>query len=158
MARERGYRNQSAGPAGPCVSLIAPPEAKHIVVTGGRGYDNPEAVCASLDAVLAKFGSIQIAEGGCPTGADAIARVWARSRKVICTTFRADWDNLGRKAGPWRTQKMIDEFKPIGVVAFPGGAGTLHCVRCANRAGIPVWHPLARKPRRSSQEEQRPTM
>jgi hypothetical protein len=157
MTRPRGFRKQSFGAAGPCVSLMAKPDAKRIVVTGGRDLGFRHTVYEALDAILAKHGSIQIAEGGCPTGADLYARDWARSRKVPCTTFRADFENLGKRAGPIRNQRMIDEFQPHGVVAFPGGTGTEHCVRCANAANIPVWRPAGVQPRRSRQEEHRPT-
>jgi YspA, cpYpsA-related SLOG family len=157
MSRPRGFRNQSYGAAGPCISLMAKPDATRIVVTGGRGYDNRELVYRSLDAALAKHGAIQIAEGGCPTGADLLAREWARDRRIPCTTFRADFAALGKRAGPTRNQKMINEFQPTGVIAFPGGVGTMHCVRCAKAANVPVWHPAALR-HRSHKEERRASM
>jgi hypothetical protein len=36
----------------------------------------------------------------------------------------AEWERLGRKAGPIRNQRMLEEGKPDLVVAFPGGTGT----------------------------------
>lgn len=36
---------------------------------------------------------------------------------------------------------MLDEGKPNGVVAFPGGAGTAHMIRISREAGIGVWEP-----------------
>jgi len=53
------------------------------------------------------------------------------------TTFDADW-KLGKKAGPLRNQRMIDEGRPDLVVAFPGGKGTADMVRRAEAAGVKV--------------------
>lgn len=44
------------------------------------------------------------------------------------------------KVGPKRNRKML-ELKPDGVVAFPGGRGTMDMIRAATEAGVPVWHP-----------------
>lgn len=50
----------------------------------------------------------------------------------------ADWDGLGRKAGPIRNQRMLDEGKPDLVVAFPGDKGTADMVRRARTASLEV--------------------
>ena len=55
-----------------------------------------------------------------------------------CAVYRADWEGLGRKAGPIRNQQMLDEGKPDLVVAFPGGRGTANMMRIAREAGIEV--------------------
>jgi len=36
---------------------------------------------------------------------------------------------------------MIDDGKPDGVVAFPGGTGTADMIRRAKKAGLKVWEP-----------------
>src|SRR5262249_16770583 len=48
---------------------------------------------------------------------------------------QGEWDELGKKAGPLRNQRMLDEGKPDLVVAFPGGGGTKDMVRRAVQAG-----------------------
>lgn len=50
----------------------------------------------------------------------------------------ADWKTHGKRAGSIRNQKMIDDYHPQLVVAFPGGAGTADMVRRARAAGIEV--------------------
>ena len=45
---------------------------------------------------------------------------------------------LGRKAGPIRNQRMLDEGKPDLVVAFPGGKGTNGMIDLARNAGVRV--------------------
>ena len=51
---------------------------------------------------------------------------------------QGEWDELGKKAGPLRNQRMLDEGKPNLVVAFPGGGGTKDMVRRAVKARVPI--------------------
>ena len=51
---------------------------------------------------------------------------------------QGEWDELGKKAGPLRNQRMLEEGKPELVVAFPGGGGTKDMVRRAVKAGVSV--------------------
>jgi len=51
---------------------------------------------------------------------------------------QGEWDELGKKAGPLRNQRMLDEGKPDLVVAFPGGGGTKDMVRRAVKAGVAI--------------------
>jgi hypothetical protein len=64
---------------------------------------------------------------------------WCRGvpRKPYEVT-QGEWDELGKKAGPLRNQRMLDEGKPDLVVAFPGGGGTKDMVRRAVKAGVSV--------------------
>jgi hypothetical protein len=71
-------------------------------------------------------------------GADRMAGEWARNHRVENIKFCADWEKLGRKAGPIRNQLMLDEGKPDLVVAFPGGRRTADMVRRARAAGVEV--------------------
>jgi len=51
---------------------------------------------------------------------------------------RGEWDKIGKKAGPLRNQRMLDEGKPDLVVAFSGSGGTKDMVRRAVKAGVSV--------------------
>lgn len=105
-----------------------------LVVTGGRDYTDRATVFAALDALR----PTEIAHGGA-SGADSLAGEWAKARGVPCTVFKADWDNDGRfAAGPIRNRRMLDEFRPELVVAFPGGNGTADCVKAALERRIRV--------------------
>ena len=108
-----------------------------VLVCGGRDYPDRHHVFWALDKVRAKHGTIEICHGGA-TGADTLAGEWAKVRDAACQKFDADW-SLGKKAGPLRNARMLDEFKPDGVVAFQGGRGTADMIRQAEAAGVPVW-------------------
>jgi predicted Rossmann-fold nucleotide-binding protein len=109
-----------------------------VLVCGGRDYRNVSAVRHALDVLHARRGITLIIEGGA-TGADQLAREWAQRRCIEFKTFDADWKALGKRAGPLRNQRMINEGKPDGAVAFPGGRGTADMIRRAEAAGLKVW-------------------
>jgi hypothetical protein len=59
------------------------------------------------------------------------------SRASRMRSRRASGTKSGKKAGPLRNQRMLDEGRPDLVVAFPGGGGT-EDMRCAVKAGVSV--------------------
>jgi len=63
---------------------------------------------------------------------------WAKNRGIPFDVYMADWEGLGRKAGPIRNQQMLVEGKPDLVVAFPGGKGTAGMVTLPRDAGVDV--------------------
>ena len=106
---------------------------KRAIVCGGRAYDDARAVFRALDWLDPRV----IAQGGA-SGADRLAALWCHERGRDCAEFRALWATCGRAAGPLRNQKMLDQWRPDAVVAFPGGRGTDDMVRRAVAASVPV--------------------
>jgi hypothetical protein len=106
---------------------------KRVIVCGGRAYDDEQAVFRTLDWLDPRV----IAQGGA-SGADQLAALWCHERGRDCATYEALWAVCGRAAGPLRNQRMLDQFHPDAVVAFPGGRGTDDMVRRAVAAGLPV--------------------
>jgi hypothetical protein len=45
--------------------------------------------------------------------------------------FEANWNLYGNRAGPIRNAKLLDDFKPDLLIAFPGSAGTWNMVNSA---------------------------
>ena len=103
---------------------------------GSRLWRDREPILARLRGL--PVGSIVI-HGAAP-GADAIAGEEADCLGLRVMSFPADWNGLGRSAGPIRNQRMIDEGRPSIVFAFPmqGSRGTWDMVRRARTAGIAV--------------------
>jgi predicted Rossmann-fold nucleotide-binding protein len=112
-----------------------------ILVCGGRDYKDAGAVSHALDTLHAKKHITLIIEGGAP-GADRLAREWAEANGVPVQTFEAEWERYGRRAGPLRNKRMLDEGRPDGVVASPGGTGTADMVKQAEAGGLKVWRPF----------------
>ncbi len=114
-----------------------------VIVCGGRNYYDRSAVFDALDRLNTKCG-IDFLIQGAANGADYLAWQWANERGIPCGSYPAQWDEHGKRAGVIRNQKMIDQGKPDGVVAFPGGRGTADMVQRAEAAGLKVWCPCER--------------
>ena len=111
-----------------------------VLVCGGRDYADRKRVFDYLDRLwreAAPLDALEVIQGGA-TGADALAREWCCSREVPYVNVPANWKLLGKAAGPIRNQRMIDEYGPSLVLAFPGGRGTADMVSRAHRARITV--------------------
>ncbi len=108
-----------------------------ILVTGGRGFDDWRRLHLALSAHTYNVEDVTIIQGGA-TGADFLAKVWAKWIGLSVEEFPADWKQYGKAAGSIRNQQMLDEGKPDVVIAFPGGVGTADMVRRAKKAGLEV--------------------
>lgn len=109
-----------------------------ILVCGGRDYKDEHTVNRILNLVHEKKGIFEIIHGAA-RGADTLAAKWAERNNIHCLDFPANWDKYGKRAGAIRNHRMLKEGAPDAVVAFPGGSGTKHMVKLAQKAGVPVW-------------------
>lgn len=110
-----------------------------IVLVCGDRYWTDRARIARALSKLPK--DTEIIHGACDLGgADIIAGEEAKKLGLKVREFPADW-NLGRKAGPIRNRKMLNE-KPTFVMAFHNNIevskGTIDTMREAKRRGIRV--------------------
>jgi hypothetical protein len=80
-----------------------------------------------------------LVSGNCPTGADAIAERFWEANGMPVERHPADWKTFGKAAGPKRNQEMVDLGADV-CLAFPmkGSRGTMHCMKAAKAAGIPL--------------------
>jgi predicted Rossmann-fold nucleotide-binding protein len=106
-----------------------------VLVCGGRTYSDRDALARVLAELRHTRGITLLIAGGA-RGADTLAEEWAKSQGIACEVYQADWNGLGRTAGPIRNQRMLDGGRPELVVAFPGGRGTADMVRRARAAGV----------------------
>lgn len=106
-----------------------------LLVCGGRHYVNGVHVRATLDRLHAERPITVVVNGGAD-GADRLARQWADGAQIQVHTYRANWQKLGKAAGPERNLRMLRESKPDLVVAFPGGRGTVNMLDLTRRAGV----------------------
>ena len=122
------------------VETTAEADSMKVLVCGGRNYGDSAAVYSALMAIYERepYDTLIIIQGGCPTGADAIARHWCIAHYVPYINVPADWAKHGKSAGPIRNQRMIDVYEPDMVLAFPGGKGTADMVLRAEKSAIRV--------------------
>lgn len=109
--------------------------SEYILVCGGRDYSNREYLCKYLDELWQSFSGAILLQGGCPTGADRMAKEWAQDRGVPFVEVPADWKTHGKAAGFIRNKEML-RYNPVVVVGFPGGSGTAHMLKIARQAGV----------------------
>jgi hypothetical protein len=123
-----------------------------VVVTGGREFLDEDFMFEALDWLHDKEGPItELAHGGQKAwmpltsrwrGADYYAGKWAKMRGIAHRDFpvtEEEWRRLHKAAGPIRNRRMLDEFRPDRVYAFPGGKGTRDCVRAALDRSLTVF-------------------
>lgn len=107
-----------------------------VIVTGSRIFDEAKLLNEALDLCQ----PTRVVQGGAK-GADELAKLWALTNEVACTTVRADWDKHGRAAGHLRNGKMLRMFPDaLIVLAFPRGEarGTHNCIEQARALGLDV--------------------
>ena len=109
------------------------------IICGGRDFSDQEMFDSAMNSVMTLRGCpSQVVQGGA-TGADALARAWAKRMAVPCATEEANWAAYGNAAGPIRNRRMLDEWNPVSaVIAFPGGRGTADMVRKARGSLVDV--------------------
>lgn len=122
------------------------------IITGSRDFDDDEVIDDMMWSIfgdrLGAGGVLTIFHGDCPTGADAIAdrilREWKRQGfKINIFPCPADWNRLGKVAGPIRNSEMCSYLTalegPNYVLAFYKGRyskGTQDMVDLGRAAGV----------------------
>lgn len=127
-----------------------------ILVTGSRDWTNLRVIAEVIKQVIADKAPPQVGliHGACPTGADALADHWWEQTygKDSIERMPANWERDGKyDAGKIRNTAMV-KTDPDVVLAFVkpcrkgscrrkdvhGSHGSMHCVREATKAHIPV--------------------
>ena len=105
-----------------------------IAIVGSRAYSRLDLVEAFVAAL--PVGTIVVSGGA--RGVDTVAEIVARDRGLEVIVFQADWDRLGRKAGPIRNAQIVANADRV--VAFWDGKsrGTLNTLLQADAAALPV--------------------
>jgi len=117
-----------------------------MIIAGGRDFDDDEM----MREALYRFPDIltsEIVNGMCPTGADKLAREYARQRGRKVHEFPADWDKFRKSAGPLRNGKMAqfvcdrmnDRVRGVLIAFWDGTSpGTKDMINQALHKGLEV--------------------
>ena len=106
-----------------------------VIVCGGRDYADRVRVHEVLSLHIPPHATV--IHGGA-RGADTLAGEWADANGFRSRVYLARWQKEGKAAGVLRNQRMLEQERPVLVVAFPGGKGTKDMVARAKAAGVPV--------------------
>lgn len=114
-----------------------------ILVTGSRDFRDTDLakralVWAANVAGVDNPADVTVVHGDA-RGADSVMAKVATSFGCMIEDHPARWDELGKRAGIVRNCEMVDLGADV-CLAFPlpGSRGTWHCMREAEKAGIPV--------------------
>lgn len=107
-----------------------------ILVCGGRHYNGP------VGEKLEQLNDTRLIIEGGASGADYLAKQWAKLRGIHYAEVPALWDYYRKGAGPVRNSAML-LLRPDLCVAFPGGSGTADMVQKCINENIPIWRPCA---------------
>ena len=120
-----------------------------ILITGARDWTDYNSMFTLLNHQK-EFQPI-IIEGEC-CGADLLAKSIAIQLNYKVEAFPADWEHLGRSAGPARNIKMINRLRELQLQGYKVAVFSFHCdisqskgtKHCVNSAlkfrDIPVYH------------------
>ena len=74
---------------------------------------------------------------GMAAGADQLGGKWAKQRNIHVSIWRADWDNLGKRAGPTRNKAMGD-YADAGIgFIWDNSRGSEHMRKYLEHLGKP---------------------
>lgn len=115
-----------------------------VIIAGSRYYCNYKKLVAKCDTILANKLNDPDCEvvivSGCAQGADTLGERYAWRRRLKVEKYPADWDNLGKAAGPMRNEKMAKNADAL--IAFPlygvPNRGTLDIIRRAQQHHLQV--------------------
>lgn len=112
-----------------------------VIVAGGRDISNYDLL---LDAIRESGFSINCIIHGDASGADRLGKRYAEENSIPQVSFKADWTEHGRAAGPIRNSEMVNYVKndsEAGIILLWDGKsrGTFDCLKKAHAAGLNIY-------------------
>ncbi len=92
-----------------------------VIIAGGRDYIPTLEHEKKIVEILLSIGATEIVSGNA-RGADAFGEMIAKRYGIYLSTFPANWNLLGKSAGPVRNEQMADYAD--AVILLKGGRGT----------------------------------
>lgn len=105
----------------------------NLLIAGSRGYACYPDFKRRMDKLFKKVDhtKIHVIEGGA-RGVDRMGRQWAIDNNIPFTTYPADWDTHGKKAGYVRNEQMA-EIATHAVIFWDGKSpGTKNMIELLN--------------------------
>lgn len=111
------------------------------IIAGSRDLDCYNVVSEAVDE--SQFSVTEVVSGTA-RGVDKLGERWAADHGVPVKRFPADWEGLGKAAGPIRNQQMAaygDALVAVVLVDEDGNGtrGTEHMIRSASALGLHVY-------------------
>lgn len=114
---------------------------KKVIIAGGRDLPNnpqqEEEVTDWINAALDKFPPDTVLCGDAP-GIDTLGARLASAKSIPVAHFPADWNKLGKAAGPIRNKQMVDIADELWVIWDGQSPGSKNVIDLALQKGIRV--------------------
>jgi hypothetical protein len=117
--------------------LLVPP-GERIYLSGGADYADHRRVWQVLDQVHGRHPQMVLLHGASRAGAEHIAALWARERKVPQVPVAPDFARHSRGSAPFKRNDQVIGMMPRGIIIFPGGGIQDNLFDKARTAGIAV--------------------
>ncbi len=110
-----------------------------VIIAGSRDITDESLVVAAIKE--AKKAGIVVTEVVCglAKGVDQIGLDLARRYNIKYSTFTADWNTFGKKAGALRNIQMGDYADALIAVRKNNSRGTTHMIEYMKKLGKPVY-------------------
>lgn len=106
-----------------------------VLVCGSRHFQDYERLKKKLDGY-----NIDAIVHGEARGADTLAGRYGKERGIAVSSYPAEWDKHGKRAGTIRNTQMLRQETPELVIAFMAkdSRGTRNMCDQSIKAGVPV--------------------
>jgi hypothetical protein len=105
------------------------------IVAGSRSITDIQQLYAAIRASGFKITEVVCGEAA---GVDKLGRWWAEHRSIPVTSFPADWDGEGRRAGYLRNVRMANYAEALIALWNGKSPGTRHMIEIAKAKGLKV--------------------
>lgn len=106
-----------------------------IIIAGSRTFNDYPLLVKRVDSLLLGLTDIEIVSGTA-MGADRLGEKYANEKGYLLKQFPADWNRLGKSAGPIRNEQMA-EYADMCIVFWDGESrGTSNMIENAEKHGL----------------------
>jgi hypothetical protein len=112
----------------------------NLAIVGSRDFKQDKIFNEVIDQFITEIGTPNLIVSGGATGADTLAEIYAKEKKIETKIFLPDWKKYGKSAGPLRNKQIVTEATHL--IAFRtsvNSIGTNNSIKLATNKEIPIW-------------------
>lgn len=110
-------------------------------IVGYREFNDYELFCTKVHQFEQQYGKItKIISGGC-RGTDKLAKIYSQTHNIELKEYcvsKEDWNSLGKKAGPLRNQKIVNDSEIVIAFLSQNSKGTVDTITRTKKANKPL--------------------
>ena len=107
-----------------------------IAIIGSRDYNDFNSIYKYLDSKFDKIG--HLVSGGCPTGADRAAEIYAKNKGLSITIHYPDWETYKKGAAFVGNKKIAEDCDILIAWHCNDSKGTQNTINLAKELGKKV--------------------